>query len=264
MTCLTSDTFFNSPCFITDDFYNKPWGVKHWLEFANPPIEDGVIVALLDPDMIFLRPLTAKINGADNLIYNKKAHTLIDKVSLGHPVAQTYGLGAPWTNDFHKKFNRTKICGVGSPCLLDTMAFGDEHYSVGPPYVMVKQDLHRITETWTQFVPRVFENYPYLLAEMYAYSMAAAHEKLPHLQLHSYMISEADGRDEGLPFIDAIEDVCVPPVDGIYFPGTPLSNVLHYCQTYRVGSIGFAKRQVPSFFSTIHISIFRCHRLKLL
>ena len=30
---------------------------------------------------------------------------------------------------------------------------------------------------------RVYEGYPYLLAEMYAYSMAAAHERLPHLQV---------------------------------------------------------------------------------
>ncbi len=40
--------------------------------------------------------------------------------------------------------------------------------------------------------PRVYEGYPYLLAEMYAYSMAAAHEKLPHLQLWNYMVSNVD------------------------------------------------------------------------
>ena len=39
---------------------------------------------------------------------------------------------------------------------------------------------------------RVYEHYPYLLAEMYAYSMAAAHENLPHLQLENWMVSNTD------------------------------------------------------------------------
>lgn len=47
----------------SDDFYNKPWGLKHWLDSANPPIKDGVVVALIDPDMIFVRPLTPQIRG---------------------------------------------------------------------------------------------------------------------------------------------------------------------------------------------------------
>ena len=201
--------------------------------------------------MIFLRPITAKVRGEKNLLYNKVAHgeeeNLMERVSLGHAAGQMYGLGAPWARDYHKKFNKTRICGVGSPCTTDTEAFGDEHYSVGPPYVLVKEDMLRLTETWTQFVPRVFENYPYLLAEMYAYSMAASHERLPHFSPHSYMVSEPDGRDEGWPWIDQIEDVCEPPVNGIYHPESPLPNVMHYCQTYRVGDIGFAKRQVLTY-----------------
>ena len=37
---------------------------------------------------------------------------------------------------------------------------------------------------------RVYNNgYPFLLAEMYAYSMAAAHENLPHLQTEHHMVS---------------------------------------------------------------------------
>jgi hypothetical protein len=36
---------------------------------------------------------------------------------------------------------------------------------------------------------RVHERYPELLAEMYAYSMAAAHVNLPHFQLLNYMVT---------------------------------------------------------------------------
>mmetsp|Transcript_26662 Transcript_26662/g.25531 ORF Transcript_26662/g.25531 Transcript_26662/m.25531 type:complete len:485 (+) Transcript_26662:154-1608(+) len=241
------------------DFYNKPWGVKHWLDFANPKIPEDVAVALIDPDMIFVRPITTKIRGDPANLYNKHlpAESIHVKIDVGKPVAQMYGLGAPWANDFHKKFNRTKICGEGSPCLKPAQPYGEQHYSVGPPYIVVKSDMEKLTQTWTQFVPRVYEGYPYLLAEMYAYSMAAAHENLPHLQLENYMVSNTDAGGEGWPLIDKLDDVCVPPVNGIYFPGTPLPTLIHYCQNYRAGNIGFAKRQVPK-------NIFTCESPMLL
>lgn len=92
---------------------------------------------------------------------------------------------------------------------------------------------------------RVYEGYPYLLAEMYAYSMAAAHEELPHLQLWNYMVSNVDSVDEGWAWVDSLEEVCVPPENGIYYPGKPLPNVVHFCQTFRAGDLGFMKRRVP-------------------
>jgi hypothetical protein len=109
----------NLTSLYSDDFYNKPWGVKHWLDFAEPKIPEDVAVALLDPDMIFIRPLTTKMRGQPNNLYDKrlKEADIMEVVAVGKPAAQMYGLGAPWANDEHKKFNRTKICGVGSPCL---------------------------------------------------------------------------------------------------------------------------------------------------
>jgi hypothetical protein len=148
-----------------------------------PPIPDDAIIALLDPDMIFVRcfaiftinhdfgggvigfcrmllcnrPLTASIKGNDNnIFFNRKIvdSDILDEVTSGHPVGQTYGLGAPWTNDNHQKFNRGKICGEGSPCLAVTNRFGEEHYSVGPPYIAHKDDMVRIAASWTKLVPR--------------------------------------------------------------------------------------------------------------
>ena len=58
---------------------------------------------------------------------------------------------------------------------------------------------------------RVYENYPYLLAEMYAFSMAAAHENLPHLQIDNHMVSAVDAPGEGWPHVDALPEICVPP-----------------------------------------------------
>ena len=92
---------------------------------------------------------------------------------------------------------------------------------------------------------RVYEKYPSLLAEMYAYSMAAAHTELPHFTLHNLMVSNVHAGDEGWKWIDALgDDVCEPPMDGVYYPGKLLPTVLHFCQFYRAGEVGFQKRRI--------------------
>lgn len=66
----------------------------------------------------------------------------------------------------------------------------------------------------------MYEKYPSLLAEMYAYSMAAAHVELPHFTMHNLMVSNVHAGDEGWKWIDALGDnVCEPPVNGVFYPG---------------------------------------------
>jgi hypothetical protein len=235
------------------DFYNKPWGVKHFLANFKPTIRDGIVIAILDPDMIFVRPLTTKVKDRSDMLYSKRINKdeIWDYIGHGKPAGQTYGLGAPWTNDNHKKFKRGYICGEGSPCLQPNEQFGNQHYSVGPPYMVEKRDMIKLADAWCDMVPRVYEGYPYLLAEMYAYSMAAAHAELPHTQIENYMVSNTNAGGEGWAHVDVLDDTCAPPVDGIYQKGTNLPTVLHYCQNFRAGEIGFAKRQVPK-------NIFNC------
>jgi hypothetical protein len=114
------------------DFYNKPYGLLHWLENAVRPIPSGTVVALIDPDMLFMRPLTARLANEPANIFLKSFNPGSDKVPLyaskGNAVAQLYGLGAPWTNDRSKSFNRTEICGVHSPCLDVSNSFGEAHF----------------------------------------------------------------------------------------------------------------------------------------
>ena len=89
--------------------------------------------------------------------------------------------------------------------------------------------MERLTDVWTQFVPRVYEGYPELLAEMYAYSMAAAHTNLSHFTMENYMVSNTFANDEGWAWVDSLGDnVCEAPVDGHYFPGRPLPTFMHY------------------------------------
>ena len=67
---------------------------------------------------MFLRTITPEIKGnPNNIISGKwKQEEIFDRVVKGKPVGQTYGLGAPWTNDNHKKFNRKNICGGEFTC----------------------------------------------------------------------------------------------------------------------------------------------------
>lgn len=98
----------------------------------------------------------------------------------------------------------------------------------------------------------MYERYPELLAEMYAYSMAAAHVELPHFTAHHWMVSNTFAGDEGWPWIDPLgDDVCADPVDGVYYPDRPMPTLLHYCQFFRAGELGFQKRRIRK-------SIFDC------
>jgi peptidyl serine alpha-galactosyltransferase len=231
-------------------FYNKPYGVLHWIEHSTPPISPGTVVAICDPDFVFLRPLTSKIHQPNTLVtlWTMEDVDRVEYIQKGHPVGQQYGLGAPWVNDNHLKFNRTFICGDGSPCLrVPNQNAGGKAYSVGPPYMAEVTDLHAIATTWSQFVPRVFVKYPYLLAEMYGYSMAAAHEQLPHLTVDHHMVSEVNAYGEGWKWIDDLgDDVCqLPNSDGIFYADRPMPTFIHYCQAYRIDDIGYGKRRIP-------------------
>lgn len=76
--------------------------------------------------------------------------------------------------------------------------------------------------------------------------MAAAHEKLPHLQVDNYMVSSSDAGGEAWPHVDSLPEVCVPPDDdGIFYKGRPMTTLVHYCQPYRAGELSYLKRRVP-------------------
>lgn len=52
------------------DFFNKPFGMLHWLEHAKGVGEDAVI-ALIDPDFFFIRPLSALVGDEFETIVTK-------------------------------------------------------------------------------------------------------------------------------------------------------------------------------------------------
>jgi peptidyl serine alpha-galactosyltransferase len=50
--------------------------------------------------------------------------------------------------------------------------------------------MYSIAVKWCEFGPRVYKQYPHLLAEMFAYCLAAAHLRLHHQTAVSFMVSD--------------------------------------------------------------------------
>jgi peptidyl serine alpha-galactosyltransferase len=134
------------------------------------------------------------------------------------------------------------------PSPVDSLSDKDARasYVVGPPYVVTGRDMYQIAVKWSQFAPRVHDQYPHLLAEMFAYSLAAAHLKLPHQTAASFMVSDVtSGRSEGWSYVDDIpsDQICLDSANTEAYP-----NVLHFCQRYTWGPYFFGKYRFPHDF----------------
>ena len=86
-------------------------------------------------------------------------------------------------------------------------------------------------------------------AEMYGYSMAAAHLELPHGRVDHLMVSNTGAFGEGWSYVDALFthglDVCQRGDLPQHSIEHPLPTFLHFCQGYRIDTWFFHKRRVP-------------------
>jgi hypothetical protein len=277
---------------VVDDyeFFNKPFGLLHWLENyddsrdkygisystdndpKNTPslkLDPDDIVILLDPDMVLLRPITQDFTPTKYYKpkFTSRKQSEVTMVSHGHPFGQDYGFGSSWA-----ELNLTRITGSAtSPALKVSNQDAHMKYAVGPPYVATASDMYKIAQKWAEFVPRTYKEYPYLLAEMYAYCIAAADLQLPHVNVASLMVSGHTISDtEGWDFLEGIpsEDICrfgafvivkafeksreenLMADKGFSNAVAKFPHVLHICQRYMVGEWFFGKRKLPhDYFS---------------
>ncbi len=229
------------------DYFNKPFGLLHWMEHSEENFADDDIIILLDPDQALTRPITNDFSNLDeNLLVGDNPKTI---VTHGQPFAQKYAFGNNWMS-----IDLTKATlDENSPAHKVSREEGRLHYPVGPPYLATAKDMHLIAKTWADFVPRSHKEHPHLMAEMYAFCIAAAHLELPFQLVRSLMVSVASGgtgerSGEGWLLVNAINDdkVCTDAALDEY----TLPSVLHYCQRYMLGRYFFGKRRMPKdFFS---------------
>jgi len=174
---------------------------------------------------------------------------LTDKVLEGQPIGQHYGIGAQWI----QTFNLEDICGEGTPAKKVTQAEGHQYYTVGPPLMMHRNDLAKLAPLWAKYMLKVVDKNKYdILADMYAYSIAAAHLELPHLVLDNYMYSngkypDGEGWDLEKTWDMSFRDsaTCSNPWPSSADGKSHLPNFAHLCQTYEADGWSYHKGRVP-------------------
>jgi len=219
--------------------------MRHWLEnklgFPNNPINEHAIVILMDPDQLIMRPFTNNDFSNTEWKFIPKDETPYTRIEHGKPMGQYYGFALQWLD----KVNITALAGNDSPIAKLPRDQARRGYIVGPPYVATARDMYTIVQQWSDFAKPVYEMYPYLLAEMFAYCLAAAHTELPHQTASSFMISDVlTGNMEGWSYIDKMPDNEICGGWGV----EELPNVLHFCQRYGLGKYFFGKRKMPKDF----------------
>jgi len=230
-------------------YWNKPHGLLDWLENEMEFSHDGsrhddVIIIILDPDMILLKPITNEFTDfkEDRRWKGKK---LSEKVVHGIPFAQAYGFGSSWLTSLKGKLS--DVVGEKSPALDVNLDEASKYFPAGPPYLATGKDMYALVTHWVKFLPRVHSIFPEFMAEMHAYSIAAAHLQLPHQLAKGFMISDvgAAHKEDAFSFLDNTSraEAC-----GAKIPPSQLPFVHHYCQRYAIGRWFFSKYKLPEDF----------------
>ena len=217
-------------------YFNKPFGVRHWMEhvlgFPHADDKDAIVI-LIDPDMILLKPITRFFDNSTD----RWRHDGLTKVTHGHPVAQQYLLSPMWL-----QWNLTKLLGSETHAAQLTREDALRSFQLGPPYIATARDMWRMAKRWTELCVEVKKIYPNMLAEMYAYILAAADLNVQHAVSHSLMWSDPRVQyTEPWDWVEGMdtEDLCgeVP---------TKTANVLHYCQPFALGDWRLYKNDLRS------------------
>jgi len=234
-------------------FIRKVLGLQHWLEHADPPVTESVIV-VFDADQMLLRRISP--NGVMQGKSSKDLHELeqhgilwsggampaegvTDFVEPGRVISQSYGQGIKWAEGWQKEVVK-KIVGPDSPTFkVNPLGeHGRMYYSVGFPAMFHISDAHKLFEAWANFTGPVHEliDKPSKgwTADMTAWEIAIAHLGLTerHLRVDNMMISNTlVGLKEGFSLIDDWHrDTCA---GGAWAPdgdSERIPMVIHYCQ----------------------------------
>ncbi|KUF82679.1 bZIP transcription factor 1 [Phytophthora nicotianae] len=141
---------------VTDYYtpYNKPFALRHFLRNAQPPVKHDII-ALIDGDMVFFKPLEVNTGRNMTKYYHGKRHlsTVNDTVADGVAIAQDWYnyLNIGWYADAYRA-KLEAIC-TGKPCMNVTRNDAREYYSsTGPPYIMTRHDMELMVDDYCDFV----------------------------------------------------------------------------------------------------------------
>ncbi|CBJ48920.1 conserved unknown protein [Ectocarpus siliculosus] len=246
---------FFTPGFVTKNpetgepypYMNKPNAMQIWLDQTE--VEE-TIVALIDPDFIFLKPLTTWLSPTETVV--KGDGLSLEGLKLenggwvrkGYPAGQRFGL-PNWTH-----WDLSNICPDDALCATTSTTAAKRYYDLIPPYLAHQDDWRRLLPEWVAQAPKVYEMYPSLLAEQTAYATAAATLDMKHYRINNYAI-ENEKVDYELwdPVDHQMDNVCDIGIEPRDIKSRNvrsfdrLPNFIHYCHMYRVGQWLFNKRR---------------------
>ena len=185
----------------------KQTATIHTTMAKENPQHDDTIVILLDPDQIILEPFVNNDFSHDGWKFLGAKESPQTAIRHGAPMGQMYGFSLQWK----KQVNTSQLLGplvdLDGPSPVDQLTHNQaqKSYIVGPPYIATARDFYAIARQWSEFVPRVHDQYPHLLAEMFAYCLAAAHLQLPHQTARTFMVSSIDAKfSEGWYLVETL------------------------------------------------------------
>jgi hypothetical protein len=202
--------------------------------------------------MILLRPFVNDFSSFPDDLWTKSVRSQsagerITKVTQGHIIAQQYGFGASWLTAASK--NLTHVVGPDSPVHNISRDEAGKFHAGGPPYVLTGRDMYRVTKQWTEFLPRLFDVSPQFMAEMYGYSLAAAHLNIPQQLAYGMMISDIPSKAEGFYFLKDTPPEAICDAEARKSLAN-VPHVLHYCHRYAIGEHFFSKYMLPDLVTS--------------
>ena len=229
-------------------YNNKPYGVHHWMEAVlgyskdkTSTDHDNTILFLLDPDQVIMRPFVNEFPSDKEIWAPRTTYPLQTRIMHGYPMAAEYGYKDQW----HQKIDVTQI--IQDSPVTNQLSAKDirENYHAGPPYAATAKDFYHIVTQWRAFAQPVHDQYPYLLSEMFAYSLAAAHLKLPHQLARTFMVS--DWKEPGMDLVTKQSGVESSQMCR-HVPIEHKPHILHYCQRLALGKYMMTKHRLPDHF----------------
>ena len=216
---------------------NKPSSIEYFMKHAAPELERAgeTVIAILDPDFIFLKSMTqSELPSSDVLTSgSRKPKRGMNVVRKGRPVAQRYGIGGGWVHRFPVK----KIAGADSHALTYSSSSAAHSFSVGPPLMLHIDDAKELSTLWSKYMRPVLKIDNDILADMWAYSMAAAHLDLEHEILDQYMVStwcsHSGCKGQGWPWLDPWFEEPLKCTDPAVPAGAKLPNFIHLASNFK-------------------------------
>lgn len=233
---------------------NKPYSVHAWFRKGGPKRD---IVAVVDPDFLFLKPLTATMSGASEALGWDDGQPRPRKVQKGVVAAQRWAMTwldesqEPWKphldeEKLPKNMTRaelfTWICSGSttgkSGCTGATQKEVSYYHSTGVPYLAHKDDWDEwLVDSWKDITTRLHTVYTGYYVDMWSWMMANIHRGKRELVLTDLMLASPHAGQRNIPFEpwasveELAADPCKDPMDQIL--GSPTrANFIHYCQPW--------------------------------